>query len=53
MGIEPLVTDFHVMHAIAWANSPISGCLGPLDPYIGMLYWSLDLETFLESIELE
>ena len=44
VGIEPKASDFHVLHATVWANSPFAGSLRPLDAYIVMLYWFLDLE---------
>ena len=34
LGNEPDTSDFQVLHATACANSPISGSLSPLDPYV-------------------
>ena len=45
--IEARTSDFHALHATVWAISPFAGSLRPLDPYIIILYWFLDIENFL------
>ena len=48
VGVESRVSYFHALHVTIWANSLFAGSFRPLDPYMVMLYWFLDL---LESIE--
>ena len=49
LGSEPrhwLSSDFQVLHAITELIPLSAGILSPLDPYVVMLYWFLDLAFF-------
>ena len=43
VGVESRTFGFHVLHAAILANSLLTGRLKPLDPYIAMLYWFLEV----------
>ena len=44
-------SDFQVLHATTELIPLSAESLSPLDPYVVMLYWFLDLEFFLQSTE--
>ena len=41
-----LSSDFHVLHATTELIPLFAGSLSPLDPYVVMLFWFLDLAFF-------
>ena len=43
VGAEPRAADSNTLFATVWTNSPFGSSPRPLDPYIALLYWFLEI----------